>query len=117
MAPAMSHARVRPRAPSRLFSRLWRTRSRAQGSSDNSSALRSDSTAIFSRSTAHPNRGQPGTPRPWLCSMTLPFRAVPPGCQNKTVARLWRHGTWRHQWPVIADDTRGTSAVPRFSTS
>ena len=54
MAPARSHARVWQGAPSRLFSRLWRTRSRARCSSDNAGALRSDSTAIFSRSTAIP---------------------------------------------------------------
>jgi hypothetical protein len=43
MAPATPYARVRPRAPSRFFSRLWQTRSRARCSTDNASALRSAS--------------------------------------------------------------------------
>jgi hypothetical protein len=85
MAPT-SHARVLPRAPSRLFSCPWRTRSRTQCSPDNASALRGDSTAIFSRSTTQPNGGQADTARPWLCSMTRLLRAVPAGCQSKTLA-------------------------------
>ena len=61
MAPAMPHARAWQRALSRLFSGLGQTRSRAQCGSDNASASRSDSTAIVSRSTTHPNSRQPGT--------------------------------------------------------
>ena len=54
MAPAMPHARARPRAPSRLFPGYGELTVAAQCSSDNASALRSNSTAIFSRSTAIP---------------------------------------------------------------
>jgi hypothetical protein len=117
MAPTMPPARVRPRGSSRLFSRLWRTHSPARCGSDNSRALRSDSTAIFSRSTAHPNRRQPGTPRRWPGSMTLPFRAVPPGCQSKTVphSQVMERGVTSDPWSPTTQE--GTSAVPLFSTS
>jgi hypothetical protein len=90
-----------PGAAPRLIFRRSRTRCRAQSSSDNASALRSHSTPVFSRSTTHPNGGQPGTPSPYLYLMTWRFRAVAPGLP------IQDRGVILMAWNVASPAARG----------
>jgi hypothetical protein len=89
MAPAMPYARVRPRRPSRLFSRIWQTRSRAQGCSDNSSTLRSLHSPIF------PKHGpsQWRTARHAATMALFDDTAVPGSPGQAAKARRWRYSS------------------------